>query len=285
MTRQPLIARRVEELLGTQVISAASVAGGDTTSATRCRLSDGRMVLVKSRTGSPDDFFASEAAGLDWLARAASVSVGQVLAVDHECLVLTWIETARPGLESAADFGRDLAALHNAGSEQFGAPIDGWIGRLPLPNRSAPSWPEFYAVRRILPYLKLAHDRGQVTDEHVRIIESIIGKLPDLLPDEAPARLHGDLWNGNCLWGFDGKVHLIDPAAHGGHRELDLAMLALFGLPHLARVTAAYEEVTPLIPGWEDRLGLHQLFPLLTHAAMFGGSYGERAARIASRYL
>lgn len=284
MTRQPLIARRAEELLGAQVISAAPVAGGDISTATRCRLSDGRMVLIKTHPHAPADFFTSEAAGLRWLAEPDAVALPQVLAADHECLVLSWIETSKASAEAAATFGRELAALHAAGAPDFGAAAPGWIGKLPLLNQPAPSWPEFYATRRVLPYLKVARDRGQVTDEEATDVESVLGKLGTLLPEEPPARVHGDLWNGNCLWGLDGRVHLVDPAAHGAHRELDLAMLALFGLPHLARVMAAYTETAPLAEGWEDRLAVHQLFPLLTHAAMFGGSYGARAAEVARRF-
>lgn len=267
------------------MISAASVAGGDISTATRCRLSDGRMVLVKTHPRAPADFFTSEARSLQWLAQAGAAAVAEVLAVDHECLVLAWIETTRASADPAVAFGRDLAALHAAGAPSFGADQDGWIGKLPLPNRPGQDWPEFYATRRVLPYLKLARDRGQVSEEDARAVESLVGRFADLLPLEPPARVHGDLWNGNCLWGMDGRVHLVDPAAHGAHRELDLAMLALFGLPHLARVMAAYTEVAPLVEGWEDRLVVHQIFPLLTHAAMFGGSYGARAAEIARRFV
>ena len=105
------------------------------------------------------------------------------------------------------------------------------------------------------------------------------------VPEEPPARLHGDLWTGNVLWGQDGRAWLVDPAAHGGHRETDLAMLALFGLPHLPRVLDAYDEAAPLAEGWQDRAGVHQLFPLLVHACLFGGGYGARAAAVAARYV
>ncbi|MEZ5096562.1 MAG: fructosamine kinase family protein [Nocardioides sp.] len=112
----------------------------------------------------------------------------------------------------------------------------------------------------------------------------MVGRLGELVPEEGPARLHGDLWNGNVLWGQDGRVVVIDPAVYAGHRETDLAMLALFGLPQLSRVVEAYTEAAPLADGWADRVGLHQLFPLLTHACMFGGGYAARAADAVATY-
>lgn len=113
------------------------------------------------------------------------------------------------------------------------------------------------------------------------VIERACARLPELAgPPEPPARLHGDLWNGNVLWSRD-DAWLIDPAAHGGHRETDLAMLHLFGCPHLDRLLAAYEETTPLADGWAERIGLHQLFPLLVHTVLFGRSYAGQAVAAA----
>ncbi|WP_182524975.1 fructosamine kinase family protein [Nocardioides dongkuii] len=287
MTRQPLVARRAEALLGSAVVATAPVAGGDVATATKLRLSDGTTALIKTLPQSPPGFFESEARGLRWLAEAQAeggVAVPEVLAVDAECLIIRWVEPGRNGGDMAAAFGQALAATHAAGAPTYGFDEDGFIARLPLPNRPAPSWAEFYAVRRVLPYLKLARDREAVTEREAATVESVVGRLSGLLPDEPPARLHGDLWNGNVLWGADGRVSVIDPAAYGGHREVDLAMLSLFGLPHLPRVLEAYDEAAPLADGWEDRIALHQLFPLLVHACLFGGGYGARAAAAAARY-
>jgi fructosamine-3-kinase len=284
MTRQSATARRAEELLGAAVVATAPVAGGDICTATRLKLSDGRNVLMKTLTPAPSGFFEAEARGLTWLAEAGGAVAPTVLAADAECVLLPWIETGKPTPDAAAEFGRRLAATHAAGADAWGALPDGYIGRLPLRNGTAPSWAEFYATRRVLPYLKLARDRGHADGQQAAAVEGVVGRIGALVPDESPARLHGDLWNGNVLWGSDGTVSVIDPAAYAGHREVDLAMLGLFGLPHLPRVLDAYQEAAPLAEGWEERVGLHQLFPLLVHAAMFGGGYAARAAALAARY-
>jgi fructosamine-3-kinase len=286
MARQPLVARRAEELLGTAVVATSPVAGGDIATATRLRLSSGQTALMKTLPHAPEGFFEAEAAGLRWLAEVeGGVPVPEVLAAAGDCVLVAWVEqSSKTPVEAAVTFGQQLATTHAAGADGWGLDHDGFIGRLPLPNKTAGSWPEFYAVRRVLPYLKLARDRGSISETDAAAVEAVVGRLTGLLPDEAPARLHGDLWNGNCLWGQDLAIHVIDPAAHGGHRELDLAMLHLFGLTHLPRVMAAYDEAQPLAEGWEDRLGIHQLFPLLVHACMFGGGYGARAGAVAARY-
>jgi fructosamine-3-kinase len=288
VTRQPLVARRAEELLGSAVVATAPVAGGDVATATRLRLSDGTTALMKTLPHAPEDFFTDEAAGLRWLAEATTAGgahVPEVLGVDHECLIIRWVEPGKNSVDTAATLGRELAATHAAGAPTYGLDRDGFIGRLPLPNRPTDTWAEFYAVRRVLPYLKLARDRGAVTEAQAATIEAIVPRIADLVPDEPPSRLHGDLWNGNVLWGLDGHAWLIDPASYGGHREVDLAMLALFGLPHLPRVLDAYDEAAPLAEGWQDRVALHQIFPLLVHACHFGGGYGERAADAAAKFV
>jgi fructosamine-3-kinase len=287
VTRQPLVARRAEELLGAAVVATAPVAGGAVATSTRLRLSDGTTALMKTLPHAPPDLFPTEAAGLRWLAAATPAGgahVPDVLAADAECLIIRWVEPGKSSTDSAVALGRALATTHAAGAPAYGRPADGYVGRLPLPNGPCDTWAEFYVARRIVPYLRAAFDRGQATSEHVAAVDALLPRIPDLVPEEPPARLHGDLWNGNVVWGSDGHAWLVDPAAYGGHREMDLAMLALFGLPHLPRVIEAYAEVAPLADGWQERLGLHQLFPLLVHACMAGGGYAARAAEIARRY-
>ncbi|GAA1514552.1 fructosamine kinase family protein [Nocardioides humi] len=288
MARQPVVAGRAEQLLGSAVVATAPVAGGDICTAVKLRLSSGRTAFLKTLSPAPPHFFEREAAGLRWLAEAdpgGGVATPEVLGVDTDCLILEWVEAARPNAEAAGAFGRALAATHGAGAGAFGAGDDGYIGRLPLPNGPLPTWAEFHAERRIAPYLKVLRDKGIVTAEDAATIEAAAARGAAIVPDEPPARLHGDLWNGNVLWAAGDRVVVVDPAAYAGHREVDLAMLALFGLPQLPQVMAAYHEAAPLAEGWEERLGFHQLFPLLVHACLFGGQYGARAARAAQRYL
>jgi fructosamine-3-kinase len=216
--------------------------------------------------------------------------VPAVLDVDPERLVTEFVPPAAPGAGSAAALGRGLARLHAAGAPAFGAaPPDGpsaaWIGRAPLRNEPSPSWPEWYAADRLLPYLRTASDAGDLTRDEAAVVELVCDRLPALSgPAEAPARLHGDLWSGNVLWSADG-AWLIDPAAHGGHRETDLAMLALFGCPHLDAVLRAYDATVPLARGWPERVPLHQLFPLLVHVVLFGRGYAAQTVTAARRAL
>lgn len=279
-------AARAESLLGVGIVSTTPVAGGDICTSTRLRLTDGRNAVVKTRPHTPPGFFESEAAGLRWLRDAGGAPVPEVLAVAEDCLIIEWVEPSRPTPEAADRLGHGLAATHRAGAETFGGPSDGFIGVAPLPNRPLPSWPEFYASRRVMPYVRAGVDRGALTTDHAAVIERTMKRIHELAgPEERPARIHGDLWSGNVVWGADGDAWLIDPAAHGGHRETDLAMLALFGVPNLQRVVDSYDESFPLADGWQHRIPLHQLHPLLVHAVLFGGGYGARAASAAQAAL
>lgn len=251
---------------------------------------DGGGVVVAKRGGGPDAVRA-EAAGLRWLAGAGTVRVPAVHGHDGNWLVTDRVPAGRPTAGGADRFGRDLAGLHAAGAPAFGAPppggpVEAAIGLAPMLNVTGTDWPLWYAEHRVLPYLRRAVDDGTLRPGEADVIERVCARLPALAgPAEPPARLHGDLWNGNVLWSADGAVRLIDPAAHGGHRETDLAMLSLFGCPHLDRVLAAYHETAPLADGWTERVPLHQLFPLLVHTVLFGGAYASRAVAAANAAL
>jgi fructosamine-3-kinase len=228
-----------------------------------------------------------------------------VLGCDENTLVLSWLPPSSPTPAAAERFGRDLARLHSTPAGAFGAPWPGFIASLPLDNTpmaGQDAWPQWYAATRVLPFLRLAADAGTLTREDVRLVESVTDRVAELAgPAEPPSRIHGDCWSGNVLWSAVGHLSgqegtavghlsgqegtcgwLVDPAAHGGHRETDLAMLALFGAPYTERILAAYDEVSPLAGGWRARVPLHQLHPLLVHVCLFGGSYAA-AVRDAAR--
>jgi len=249
--------------------------------------------FVKRRADAPPKFFAWEAAGLAWLAEATpdgGVAVAGVREVDRTRITLERIRPATPTHAAAEDFGRSLAATHGRGAAAFGvAPPgwsgDGWIGRQSLPIGSFDRWGAFYGITRLQPYARAAHAIGNLSDGALRAVDLVCDRLAagEFDDDDPPARIHGDLWGGNVLYRVDGAV-LIDPAAHGGHRLTDLAMLALFGTEHLPRVLAAYAQAARLRPDWPDLIGLHQLHPLLVHAVTHGAGYGRRAGELAARY-
>ncbi|MFN8032534.1 MAG: fructosamine kinase family protein [Mycobacterium sp.] len=250
--------------------------------------------FVKRNTNAPRSFFACEAAGLAWLGSVADgVPCARVLRHYEQSLVLERLIGVAPTAAAAHAFGARLAVTHDAGAAGFGAPPQGWDGpgffgplSHPLPMSLSPrdSWGLFYAEERLAPMLdQAAAGLGHSARADVeRAIERC--RRGDFDDDDVPARLHGDLWSGNVMWTGAGAV-LIDPAAHGGHRETDLAMLALFGCPHLGAVLDGYQSRRPLRAGWRERVALHQLYPLLAHVALFGGGYAHQTAAAAGAVL
>jgi fructosamine-3-kinase len=267
------------------------VGGGDINEAWHVRLADGAEAFVKTRPDAGPGEYALEAAALRWLAEPGAVGVPRVIEASDTRLVLEWIEPGRLSAEGAERLGRGLAALHAAGAPCFGDPgfarrlgVQARIGSLRLPNEPCQDWPSFYARRRLEPLARLLGERRALSPGGLAAVRRVCERLPALSgPPEPPARLHGDLWSGNVHADAHGQAWLIDPSAYGGHREVDLAMLRLFGAPS-ERIFGAYQEAAPLAAGWQERVGLWQLLPLLVHAALFGGSYRDEAERMAKRY-
>ncbi|MGW0998427.1 fructosamine kinase family protein [Streptomyces sp. NPDC002520] len=277
VTRDEGPAQAASRLTGRRVTGGRAPSG----SPAEVELEGGTAVMVKRGDGPGS--VRAEVAGLRWLGETGAVRVPGVLGHDEDWMVTERVPTGPPDAGAALRFGHALAALHAAGAPAFGAappggPVEAYIGLAPMRNAPGTDWPDWYAEHRVLPYLRDAVDAGTVRPGEAAVIERVCERLAELAgPAEPPARLHGDLWNGNVLWGADGEVRLIDPAAHGGHRETDLAMLELFGCPHLDRVLAGYAEAAPPAEGRRRRIGIHQLFPLLVHAVLFGRGYAEQA--------
>jgi fructosamine-3-kinase len=271
------------------------VGGGDINEAFHLVLADGSDAFVKTRPDAAPGEYTAEAAGLAWLAEPGALRTPRVLEVHERYLALEWIASAPSGRlddAGAEELGRGLAATHAAGAPCFGdagsaggsGAAAAGFGSLRLSNEPAQDWPAFYAERRLRPLALLAGERGALSRAGIDAVERVCGRLGELCgPAEPPARLHGDLWSGNVMADAHGRPWLIDPSAYGGHREVDLAMLRLFGAPS-ERVFAAYQELAPLAEGWHERVELYQLLPLLVHAALFGGSYGASAERVARGY-
>jgi len=283
-------ARRIARQTGLPVREARVVGSQHGYQHLLLTLAGGRRAFAKvaaTQDSGPAELaaaFAAEASSLRWLAEADAVPVPEVLAVTAEALVISMVVPGHATPSAAFRFGAELARMHAAGAAEFGAPWRGFIASLPLDNTPAAGWPQWYARRRLQPYLRMAVDAGALRPEDGRLVEAVIARIDSLAgPAEPPGRVHGDCWAGNVLWSDD-RGWLIDPAAHGGHRETDLAMLALFGAPHLDRILTGYNDTVPLAPGWRSRVPLHQLHPLLVHACLFGASYREEvrsAARAA----
>jgi fructosamine-3-kinase len=287
----PPLSAQIRDLLGVEVVELREAGAQHGYRHVTGTLADGRSIIAKAAPDPGDvvaAMFAAEANGLRWLAEAAGgPPVPKVIGVANEFLIIELLAPQeRPSARSARRFGADLARLHTAGAPSFGAPWPGYIASLPLDNGNDPAdWGSWYAERRLVPYLRQAQDDGTLSRVEVNLVEAVMSRIGELTgPPEPPSRLHGDLWSGNVLWSR-GRGCLVDPAAHGGHRETDLAMLALFSTPHMSEIMQGYTETTPLADGWQARVPLHQLHPLLVHVCLFGSSYTPQLVAAAQAAL
>lgn len=283
------LALSLEERLGQRVAHASRLSGGDINDAYQVELEDGARWFVKSSPSAPTTLFPAEARGLDWLRVPGALRLPEVRAVSdaHDpigFLVLELIEPGRAGADFDEHLGRGLAKLHRTPAPAFGLDHDNFIGSLPQENTPKASWAEFYRTRRLEPQLERAVNSGQASYAMRRGFTRLFTKLSALVgPDDGPCRLHGDLWSGNVHISESGEPCLLDPAVYGGHREVDLAMMRLFG-GFAERVFAAYDEAFPLASGAAERVALYQLYPLMVHVNLFGGSYGASVERALARY-
>ncbi len=271
------------EVLGHGVAEKRRVAGGDICESWRVRLNDGRVVFVKEHERGAS-MFEAEAHGLRWLAEADALRTPAVLATTTRVLVLEYIEAG--GRTRAFDeaLGRGLADLHDHAPPGFGLGRPGVVASLPQDNTPQDDWVTFFGRRRLVPIVEHCIETRRLPPQARGELDALLRVLPRRLgPPEPPARLHGDLWSGNAMADTEGAPVIYDPAPYGGHREIDLAMMRLFG-GFSPACFDAYAEAHPLAPGHGERVELMQLYPVLVHVALFGGHYAATARRTLRRY-
>lgn len=277
----------LEKQLNASIENQTRLGGGDFADSRCLTLSDKRRVFLKTHKKPPPNFFSTEATGLTWLHNTRTVPIPEVLWVSDTPpgLALQWIQEGPRVASGEQQLGVQLAELHQTPFECFGRPDQRTTGSLALPNTPSSDWVTFYRDQRLIPLIQLSEDRNALPKNTQRLLATLCDSLDQFAPPAAkPSLVHGDLWAGNRIVDGDGLSWLIDPAAHGNHREFDLAMMRLFG-GYGEDCYAAYQEHTPLDAGWQDRVPLFQLAPLIVHAIKFGGHYASATHDAVSRYV
>lgn len=284
----PAIKQAIEAALGTSVEKVSSLSGGDINIARLIETPKGSFFVKINDSPQSAKMLETEASGLRLLGKSGVIGIPKVIAQGTTSgtawLVLEYIAPGAPSKVFWEDFGRSLAALHQQTSDHFGLDHDNFIGSLPQSNNSRSDTITFLIEERLRPQLKMAIQSGQLNSQDAQNFENLFKKLPQLVPDESPSLLHGDLWSGNYLCSSSGQPILIDPAVSFAHREMDLAMSRLFG-GFSGRFYEAYAESFPIEPGLENRLGIYQLYYLLVHVNLFGRGYVGQVRTVLSKYL
>ncbi len=270
------------------VYSAAHLSGGSINQVFKVESKDGQFVMKMNSLAKYPNMFSAEAKGLMILADTKVISCPDVIGVceleSHQILLLSFVPSGNKSKNFFEDFGLRLAQLHMKSSTTYGLDHDNYIGRLPQVNTQDTSASHFFINQRLLPQLNLAIENNSISKELRIKFDSLFLKMDDLIPDETPSLIHGDLWNGNFLVAEDGKVALIDPAIAFASRESDIAMTQLFG-GFVPSFYNSYHQTFPLANQWKERVHLWNLYPLLVHVNLFGGSYVNDVERNLSIFL
>ncbi len=266
-----------------QISSVHPVGGGSINSAYGLETNVGKFFVKLNSASRYPGMFKKEAMGLKILSDAGELPVPEIVGFGENhaeaFLVLKFIETGTSSAGFWENFGHALARLHGHSADSFGLDHDNYIGSLPQRNTFHNTWETFFVEERLQPLMHMAFDNKLLNNNDIKAFKNFFGQIDTLFPKEPPALLHGDLWGGNFMTNQAGEAVLIDPAVYFGHREMDLGMSQLFGGFH-HRFYDAYTEAYPLEPGWEKRLDYCNLYPLLVHVNLFGGSYVGSVQRI-----
>lgn len=273
----------VEQALGEKIVQIKPQSGGDINVAAIVCTDCEQSYFLKWNEKAPNDMFESEAAGLLLLNNAGSkLIIPKVIAVGLKFLVLSLVKEVVESKNKAFQFGQELAAIHKFSNPYFGLDYDNYIGKLRQRNSQSRNWAEFFIEQRIAPQIEMGIEKGLFASS----IRTTLGKLQKVVenefPTEKPALVHGDLWSGNYMF-TEAGTSIYDPAVYFGHREMDIAMTKLFG-GFSAEFYEGYESEFPLEVGFEARQELCNLYPLLVHANLFGGSYVHASQRIINHY-
>jgi fructosamine-3-kinase len=264
-----------------------SVSGGSINKAVKLDTSHGHFFVKHNTAHRFPAMFDKEALGLALLAKARVIDVPQVLLTDedeeHAFLLLSYIDSSHEATDFWDDFGERLAALHQQKAEKFGLDHDNYMGSLYQHNSLHDDWTEFFVMERLEPQIKMAREEGNLGRNDVSAFERLYKQLDSIFPETEPSLIHGDLWSGNLMANKQGYACLIDPAVYYGHPEIDIAMSTLFG-GFSNRFYEAYNRHNPLEKGWHERLPIYNLYPLLVHVNLFGGSYLSSVQQTLQRF-
>jgi len=264
------------------------VGGGSINDARKVETSHGTFFAKINDAFAYPGMLRAEAKGLEFLIENSDFHIPKPISTGVsdgiQWILMEYIEHAAKESDYWEKFGSKLAKMHRATNETFGFESDNYLGNLPQSNSSKLSWATFFAENRIAPQLKLAKDQGYAGDQMVKLLEKVISRADKYFPVEPPAAIHGDLWTGNFTTDVKGEATIFDPAAHFGHREMDIAMSKLFG-GFDTKFYQSYNEEYPLEKGWEERLPVANLYPLLAHLNIFGDSYAYQIITILRKYV
>lgn len=271
-----------------QINGAKPVSGGSINQAYCLQTNAGKYMLKLNSKSAYPNMFACESTGLKTIADTDSIAVPAVILQDdlddEGFLILEWIETRKPTEKASEQLGRQLAEMHKTSAAYFGLESDNYMGSLPQSNQYRNTWNTFYIEQRLQPMVKLAFDKRLLNETDIQNFDKLYAKLNNLFNEEPSSLIHGDLWGGNYLISTDEKPYLIDPAVSYSNREFDIAMTTLFG-GFSESFYSAYHEHFPLNKGWNERIDLWNLYPLLLHLNLFGAGYLEQVREGVEGYV